>query len=261
MNEIDFLVTKEYRLFKEFCTACKRDRYIGICHGSPGVGKTLSARHYADWDSIEKFDPFYDSSNYTPGTGEDKTVFFTAPVLNSPKRIDDGLNGALFKLKGAIYYSQKQNEEDNISEMSCELVIIDEADRLSLQSLEHLRDRYDHEQYGLIVIGMPGIEKKMSRFPQFYSRVGFSHAYKPLSEQEMEFVLKYHWEKMGLSLSIDDFADREAVATVIRVTSGNFRLVNRLFSQIQRIMNVNSLSSITKEVVETARKCLVVGVN
>jgi hypothetical protein len=77
----------------------------------------------------------------------------------------------------------------------------------------------------------------------------------------MEFVLKHHWEKLGLSLSSDDFTDREAVATVVRVTSGNFRLVNRLFSQIQRIMKVNNLSSISKEVVETARQCLVVGVN
>jgi hypothetical protein len=130
-----------------------------------------------------------------------------------------------------------------------------------LQSLEHLRDRYDQDEFGLVVIGMPGIEKKISRFPQFYSRVGFAHAYKPISEEEMEFVLHHHWERLGLTLSPDDFTDKEAVATVIRVTSGNFRLVNRLFSQIQRIMHVNSLSSITKEVVETARKCLVVGVN
>ncbi len=130
-----------------------------------------------------------------------------------------------------------------------------------MQSLEHLRDRYDRDNFGLIIIGMQGIEKKISRYPQFYSRVEFSHAYKPLSDEEMEFVLQHHWGKLGLSLKLDDFSDKEAVATVIRMTSGNFRLVNRLFSQIQRIMKVNGLSSITKELVEAARKCLVVGVN
>lgn len=49
----DFIVTKAYRLFAEFCDACRRYRSIGICYGSPGVGKTLSARHYAKWELLE----------------------------------------------------------------------------------------------------------------------------------------------------------------------------------------------------------------
>ncbi|SHN91341.1 ATP-binding protein p271 [Bathymodiolus heckerae thiotrophic gill symbiont] len=245
-NNTDFLVTKEYRFFEEFCEACKRDKYIGICFGPPGVGKTLSARHYSKWNEIEAIDPFSESSKYWPELADRKTVFYTAPVSNTPKKIDDNLNDGFFKLRAAVYYSNKFKENEMGEENSCELVIVDEADRLTLSSLEHLRDRYDQGNFGLIVIGMPGIEKKMSRYPQFYSRVGFSHPYNPLSEEEMEFVLQHHWEKLGLSLSLEDFTDKEAMASVIRVTAGNFRLVNRLFSQIQRIMKVNTLSSITK---------------
>lgn len=48
-----FIETKEYKRFAEFCDACIKYKYIGICYGLPGVGKTLSSRYYANWDSIE----------------------------------------------------------------------------------------------------------------------------------------------------------------------------------------------------------------
>ena len=50
-----FIVTKEHRRFTEFANAVKKERTIGICHGDAGVGKTNSARRYANWDTLEPF--------------------------------------------------------------------------------------------------------------------------------------------------------------------------------------------------------------
>ena len=103
------------------------------------------------------------------------------------------------------------------------------------------------------------LEKRLSRYPQLYSRVGFAHAFRALSVEEILFILAHHWERVGLTLERTDFSDSEAMAAVIRITSGNFRLIHRLFGQIERLLEINGFSSITKEIVEAARECLVIG--
>src|SRR5258708_4419023 len=71
--------TLEHRRFAEFCDACKRYRYIGLCYGPPGVGKTVSARHYANWDRMQDFwsHPGHDSAAVEE-IGANSTVFYTA---------------------------------------------------------------------------------------------------------------------------------------------------------------------------------------
>lgn len=149
-----------------------------------------------------------------------------------------------------------------------ELIIVDEADRLKMAGLEHIRDIYDRSQakvgmggvgFGLILIGMPGLEKRLARYPQLYSRVGFVHQFRPLSTEELRFILAHKWQQLGLVFSPDDFTDVEAMAAIARITGGNFRLVQRLFSQIERILQINELHLVTKEVVEAARESLVIG--
>ena len=136
-----------------------------------------------------------------------------------------------------------------------------QAERLNVTALEYLRDFYDRAPIGLVIIGMPGIEKRLSRYPQLYSRVGFAHEYQPLQGEELAFVLRRHWKRLGLALNADDFTDDRAIAAVARITGGNFRLLQRLFSQIERILTVNEMTTITEDVVDAARSTLVIGAN
>jgi hypothetical protein len=75
----------------------------------------------------------------------------------------------------------------------------------------------------------------------------------------LAFVLTRRWRQLGLGLDEADFTDAQAVATIVRITRGNFRLLHRLFIQIERILRINGLNAITDEVVEAARSTLVIG--
>jgi DNA transposition AAA+ family ATPase len=256
-----FVVTKEYRRFEEFCTSCQRERYIGLCYGPPGVGKTVSARRYAKWDLLEGRDPLAAGEPVPVELAECRSLVYTPPVTNTPRAVRSSLDDGLILLRGMVGRARGPTQSGGQLDFSdcCELVIIDEADRLSTSSIEELRDFYDHRNIGLVLVGMPGLEKRLARYPQLYSRVGFAHAFRPLSQDETRFVLEQHWQCWGGAIRGDEFADQEAVAAVITITAGNFRLIDRLMSQVRRVKELNQLSTVTREVVEAARDCLVIG--
>jgi len=305
----DFVVTNEHRRFAEFCDACRQYRYIGLCYGAPGVGKTLSAVHYTN--SVRLETPAASRLGAEAAWAVDTvstTVFYTPEVVNAPRRIAQDLrtkrhqlrmlavevwleaqraqhqarkqaeallppkrvestarqNGKVVQIYesaattrppfGTTYAQQRETLPD-----PTELLIIDEADRLKTASLEQVRAIFDQSDLGMVLIGMPGLEKRLSRYPQFYSRVGFVHAFRPLSTAQVRTLLGRKWSPSGSLLPEDGVTDEATLAAIIRVTGGNFRLLHRLLTQIARIVEINGLLKVTQEVVEAAREALVIG--
>lgn len=200
--------TLEYRRFAEFCDACRRYGYIGLCYGTPGVGKTLSARRYANWGKVEMYwnhqcrtkallkeiskgtAAFYTSPVVgSPGhlerdisksrsllhnagierarwyeAARTKRLFHRAEALRDPKRNPDGYRSAeAFDVENA-FHDQRNRSLQVTSAVPdpTALLIIDEADRLKEVGLEQVRSIFDHGGIGLVLIGMPGIEKRLA---------------------------------------------------------------------------------------------------
>ena len=264
-----FIETKEYnKRFAEFCDACIKYKYIGICYGAPGVGKTLSSRYYTNWNTIGPLLDYERLSKVGEAATEDivtaNKIFYTAPAERA-SRMSGDIRDLGYKLSygKAIYQAKKDGLEVGAANYSdfneVKLVIIDEIDRLKLQHLEQLRDIYDRNDLAMVFIGMPGIEKRLSRYPQLYSRIGFSHEFDKLSKDETHHILEYKWSELGVPIKIEDFSDYEAITSIIKITGGNFRLIHRLFTQINRILEINQLKTISVDVVEAARDSLVIG--
>jgi DNA transposition AAA+ family ATPase len=292
--------TLEHRRFTEFCDACRRYGYIGLCYGPPGVGKTLSARSYSRWDKVRQ------SDRWTSGPTENPlldTVFYTPGVVNAPGNIASDVKHARDTLRDLARRPLRLEKEERLEsirrrdeehhatllykhdwlaepfpelqptygEVAKEycvkdvqigdpttLILIDEADRLRMASLEQVRAIFDAGEIGVILIGMPGLEKRLARYPQFYSRIGFVHEFRPLDVAAIRQLLDQGWTPHGVDLPPQPW-DAEAVAATIRITGGNFRLLNRLLTQMERILEINALQAVTKAVVEAARESLVIG--
>ncbi len=60
---------------------------------------------------------------------------------------------------------------------------------------------------GLILIGMPGIEKRLACYAQLYSRVGFVYQFRSLSAEELRPSLVHCSDQLGLTLNHADFTD------------------------------------------------------
>lgn len=138
------------------------------------------------------------------------------------------------------------------------LVIIDEADRLKTNGLEQVREFFDRTGIGVILIGMPGFDRQLSRYPQLYSRIGFAHRYTTLDREDIPAVLAHCWIRAGLPAA-DAGPDADVITAIVRITGGNFRLLERLTTQIARLRDINGLQAVTAGLVEAARQMLVIG--
>lgn len=305
-----FIETKQHRRFREFCDACRRYQYIGLCYGPPGVGKTLSARNYANWDMVERYRP--DAPGGTVTLEQVKgsaVVFYTPPVVvTSPGRLPNDIDRLRDKLRGFSLEDIRREERPHLESANREveglyeyhrrtglngfdvppeevarrqdewrrifervsrrehaqpdptaLILIDEADRLKMTGLEQMRAIFDQGGIGMVLIGMPGLEKQLARYPQLYSRIGFVHEFKPLSRDEVRQLLQERWWPALAPQPEGGIADEESVAAIIRITGGNFRLLNRLLTQIGRVLEINKLGKVAVPVVEAARESLVIG--
>lgn len=254
-------MTKEYLRFAEFCDACRDSRYIGLCYGIPGVGKTVSARHYSHWDELETLlgPPSYRSSGIPRReSGPWRTVLYTPDVVNTPRVIQrdlDAVWAAVYGLADRLHERSPQHPRPPTPE----LVIVDEADRLRTAGLEQLRDMYDRRQIGLVLIGMPGLQKRLGRYAQLYSRIGLVHQFLPLGGAELQGLIRHQSLQLGLGLELHDDTQANVLTSIVRITGGNFRLIERLFAQIERVAQINAVTTLTTELVTAAQESLVTG--
>jgi len=256
-----FQMTCQYRRFAEICNKSQNSKFIALFYGRTGLGKTECAYHYSNWRVVE---PLLEKSaaarRLSPSIIHSSTVVYTPDVGVTPKRVQSNVATLRNRFDELIDQASNWHNLDTgpfRPHKYLKLLIIDEADRLKLGALEVIRDLYDRTPISVLLIGSPGIERRLRRtgYGQLHSRFTLAYEIQPLTNDEMRAFISRKWNEFKLPCTADD-----AVSSgIMRISNGNFRVLNRIFNEIKRLQKINCFQAITPDVVDVARKGLLLG--
>ena len=130
------------------------------------------------------------------------------------------------------------------------LIVVDEADRLQMNSLEQVRSRLRQRRYGHDPNRHAWHREAHRSLPSGSTRVSASFMSSGrLVNQEVQELLERCWTPPGVTLPDSGFSP-EVGARLVRMTGGNLRLLTRLLTQVERVLGVNDAQVISVEIVE-----------
>jgi len=215
---------------KNFISAMKEaEKTVGepvllVFHGQAGRGKTSTARFFAaqeDWTYCRAKRLW--------------TELWMLQDLCFELRVDP-IPGRKKHAFEAIVYALSRSPRS---------VLIDEADKMTQNALDVVRDLADLTQVPFALVGEKLIVHKMQRERRVWSRTLRSVEFGPITSQDILFFARQAAE---LKLSAGQ-------AEMLREASeGDFRLVSRDVRRIEELVEVNKLDQVTDDTVKIAIK-------
>ncbi len=256
-----FFQTHPYSNFVEFCDLCRRFRYVGVCYGPPGVGKTIAARLYAEWDAVEPLllrtgvrMPAHGGSFPSP-----RVALYTPGRMIKPKQIENDVALLFWSLQNLEkislhHHLEAFTEVETPFSDQLDLLIIDNVHRLDPICMDVIQDIYDRYQIGVVLLGTEVLVKKhLVRLHHLRVRVGDVRPFFVLSQKEVgemipQFLLRLDIDfqaQAGLSLE-------QLTEELYRVTQGNLSLIRQFLTQIVILLQEKHTNVVTSTAVQRA---------
>lgn len=233
---------------------------MGVSLGRSGVGKTFGARELTQWKYFcHIYDPLFEHLK-TPQAAvlsRCDTILYRPPISVTSSALNRQVLWLVNRFEEALFKLSTRPDVEPLGDSEVKLIIIDEANRLKIPAMEQVRDLHELLGIPIVLMGLPGFEKYVARFPQLSNSIGFYHDFKPLSTDELMDILETEkFEDLGFGFTNHAFTDRDAIASLVRIAAGNLRTLRLLCLQIRRILEINGLEIINDEVLHAARQAI-----
>jgi DNA transposition AAA+ family ATPase len=249
-----FAETGEYRRFVQVCEATRRYRYISVCVGASGVGKTTAAHRYAQWDL---FKPLLSAQGMVvpPSFAADcpipRTAFYTVRPTATPKSIEQDLILLQWGMQMIADAARSRSEEIQprsaaVRPDSVDLLVVDEVDRCSHISLEVLRDLFDRYPVGLVLLSRTDRIRHLLNHHPVAERAGVLHEFCALGDSDARLFITQQVHSLGLSL------EEQALEAFIQKTRGNFRKIYLLLAHLDYMVARHGPFTVTVNELEEA---------
>ncbi|MBU8910675.1 MAG: ATP-binding protein [Desulfobacterales bacterium] len=127
-------------------------------------------------------------------------------------------------------------------EQSAKIILIDEADRLTMSNIEHLRDIHDETGTPIVLLGEPSLYGRLTSKRRIWERVTRVVEFKPVNTED---IILY-----GLKAS-DLKVQPAAAHDLSRRCQGSFRLLYHLMVDLERKARANKTREIELEMIES----------
>lgn len=223
---MEFKITEEVKNFFSACEIIRQAVMIGLITGEPGVGKTRTARKYAE-------------------ENRNSTYICLLPFSEKTGNLMTQLGEAI----GSYYNNKSYPTYKNLKYClnSYKFLLIDEADFLTQRGLDIIRLLHDETKCPIMLIGSNHLLARVNdkRLLQLKSRIGHFEMMERLSFIELQKILPE--------------MDLRYIKFIYKRTQGNFRLIDRLMNQVNRMVELNKLPKPNKEIIEEAARLVRIG--
>ncbi len=224
----EFIETPNTLKFNEICDELSEPvsligPSLGMVTGPAGRGKTEAAKHYATQSEAIYIPPL---NTRTPPMVLREIAFELAKVR--PARSD-----------AALTVIENEMGKDR------RLVIIDEADLLTMPILEMLRNINERYACPILLIGEDELIGRIASRRRLSSRIRRKMEFPPISQHDIAFFLQ---QSFGLT------ASPEIISPIHRYSKGDWRPVLVAAVGIERAMKASGINEITPEMVKDVLK-------